>query len=181
MNLKHIIWNARWLSEEQRIKWYPPFWLMRIRVLELSPCWRTVRIVLPQSWIATNSGGSLFGGFQACLADPIAAMSCMKVFPGYSIWIRSVSLDFKDEGLTDLELRFNLLPEQEAQIRWELENKGRSTPHFEYGFYLTDGSLCTTVKASVAIRPRGYKKAKKNLISKMLQLAEANNPSGVQS
>jgi len=161
MNLRRIIWNSRWLTDEQRIKWYPAFWLMRIKVLELSPCWRTVRILLPHSWIATNTGGSLFGGFQACLADPIAAMTCMKVFPGYSVWTRSLHLDFKHEGLTDLELRFTLSPEQEEQIRQELESKGRSTPQFEYGFYQNDGSLCTAVKASIAIRPHGYKKTKK--------------------
>lgn len=161
MNLRRLIWNTRWLSEKQRIKWFPGFWLLRIKILELSPCWRKVRILLPQSWIATNIGGSLFGGFQACLADPIAAMACLKVFPGYSVWTRSLHLDFRSEGKTDLELRFNLLPEQEASIRAELAQKGRSTPLFEYGFYLADGNLCTLIKARVAIRPKGYKKAKK--------------------
>lgn len=161
MNLRRFIWNARWLSDEQRIKWFPPFWLLRIKVVELSPCWRTVQILLPQSWIATNSGGSLFGGFQACLADPIAAMSCLKVFPGYSIWTRSLHLDFLNEGKTDLELKFSLSSEQEAAIRAELAQKGRSTPTFEYGFYQTDGSVCTLIKARVAIRPNGYKKVRK--------------------
>lgn len=134
---------------------------MRIKVLELSPCWRRVRILLPHSWIATNVGGSLFGGFQACLADPIAAMSCLKVFPGYSVWTRSLHLDFQHEGRTDLELRFVMSPEQEHQIRVELAEKGRSTPDFEYGFYQADGSLCTLIKARVAIRPKGYKKSRK--------------------
>ncbi|MGR9051732.1 MAG: PaaI family thioesterase [Gammaproteobacteria bacterium] len=158
MNLRRIIWHSPWLTDAQRIEWYPAFWLMRIRVLELSPCWRTVRILLPHSWIATNTGGSLFGGFQACLADPIAAMSCMKVFPGYSVWTRSLHLDFLHEGTTDMELRFTMPPERERQIRHELEVKGRSTPQFEYGYYLQDGRLCTVIKARIAIRPKGYKK-----------------------
>ena len=98
----------------------------------------------------------MFGGFQACLADPIAAMSCIKVFPGYSVWTRSLHLDFKHQGLTDLELHFEMLPEQEQQIRQELKQKGRSTPEFEYGFYQADGSLCTLIKARIAIRPKGY-------------------------
>ncbi|WP_305909288.1 PaaI family thioesterase [Methylomarinum sp. Ch1-1] len=158
MNLRKLIWNARWLSDEQRIKWYPAFWLMRLKVLELSPCWRRVTILLPHSWIATNTGGSMFGGFQACLADPIAAMSCLKVFPGYSVWTRSLHLDFRREGLSDLQLRFAMSSEQEQQIRRELERKGRSTPEFEYGYYQADGSLCTLIRARVAIRPKGYKK-----------------------
>lgn len=156
MNLRRLFWNSKWLSDKQRIEWYPGFWLFRPKVLELSSCWRQIKISLPQSWIATNAGGSLFGGFQACLADPIAAMSCVKVFPGYSIWTRSLHLDFKHEGLTDLELRFLMLPQQEAEIRAELKQKGRSTPEFEYGYYQQNGSLCTLIKARIAIRPKGY-------------------------
>ena len=129
-------------------------------MLELSPCWRKVKIQLPHSWVATNTGGSMFGGFQACLADPIAAMSCIKVFPGYSVWTRSLSLDFQREGLTDLELRFEMSEQQETKIRLELQQKGRSTPEFEYAYYQADGSLSTTVKARIAIRPKGYSTTK---------------------
>ena len=162
MNLRRLIWNTGWLSDKQRIEWYPAFWMLKPKVLELSTCWRKITILLPHSWVATNTGGSLFGGFQACLADPIAAMSCIKVFPGYSVWTRSLSVDFKHEGLTDLELRFEIPSEQEQAIRQELQQKGRSTPEFEYGFYQVDGSLCTTIKASIAIRPKGYKATNKS-------------------
>lgn len=158
MNIRKLIWNTPWLSDERRIEWYPAFWLMRIKVLELSPCWRKVKILLPHSWVATNAGGSLFGGFQACLADPVAAMACLKVFPEYSVWTRSLYVDFRHEGITDLEMRFTMSAEQEQSIRQELSDKGRSTPEFEYGFYLADGTLCTLVKARVAIRPKGYRK-----------------------
>jgi len=157
LNLRKLIWNARWLTDKQRIEWYPAFWLIRPKVLELSSCWRQVKILLPHSWVATNTGGSMFGGFQACLADPIAAMSCIKVFPGYSVWTRSLNIDFKYEGRTDLELRFVMSPEQEVQIREELQTKGRSTPSFEYGYYLEDGTLCTHITARIAIRAKGYK------------------------
>ena len=162
MNLRKLIWNARWLSDKQKIEWYPAFWLLRPKVLELSSCWRQVKILLPHSWIATNTGGSMFGGFQACLADPIAAMSCIKVFPGYSVWTRSLQVDFKYEGLTDLVLRFEMTPEQEDQIKLELAEKGRSTPSFEYGYYQADGSLCTKITARIAIRAKGYKAKSKN-------------------
>ncbi len=162
MNLRKLIWNASWLTDKQRIEWYPAFWLLRPKVLELSSCWRRVTILLPHSWVATNTGGSLFGGFQACLADPIAAMACIKVFPGYSVWTRSLQLDFRYEGTTDLELRFEMTAEQEQQIRQQLQHKGRSTPTFEYAYYLADGTLCTHVVARIAIRAKGYKAKIKN-------------------
>ncbi len=156
MNLRRIIWNARWLNDKQRIEWYPAFWLMRPKVSYLSPCWRRIRIILPHSSIATNTGGSLFGGFQACLADPIAAMACYKLFPGYRIWTQTLELDFKTPGITDLELCFEMTDEKMQQIQQDLETKGRSTPVFDYGYYLSDGRLCTEIKAVIAIRPLGY-------------------------
>lgn len=100
----------------------------------------------------------MFGGFQACLADPIAAMACVKRFPGYRVWTRSLTLDFIHQGVTDLELRFKMTRQTERAIEADLMRKNRSTPEFEYGFYLTDGRLCTRINALVAIRPVNYQK-----------------------
>jgi acyl-coenzyme A thioesterase PaaI-like protein len=153
-----FIARARFLSERRRLELFPPFWLMRIKVLELSEDWRTVRIRLPLTMLARNGGGGMFGGFQAALADPIPALSCLRVFPGYAVWTRRLVLDFRSEGLTDLELRFRFDHALETNIREELAEKGRSTPEFEFAYYLADGRICTIVHNTVAIRPRGYRK-----------------------
>lgn len=118
-----------------------------------------MRIRLPLNTISRNAGGVMFGGYQASLADPIAAIACAKVFPGYSCWTRAMNIDFQVGGSTDLELRFKFDPEAEAEIRAKLERDGRATPSFEYGFYLDDGTLATKVVNTVAIRPKGYIKA----------------------
>lgn len=101
-------------------------------------------------------GNSMFGGFQASLADPIAPLACGRIFQDYHVWTRHLSLDFMRPGNTDLELRFDFPPHTEQQIREELQQRNRSTPRFEYGFYTTDGRLCTKVTCVVAIRPKGY-------------------------
>lgn len=156
MNLLRILSNMRFLSEQKRIEYYPPFWLMRIKVLEMATDWESVRIKLPLTMFSSNMGGCMFGGYQASVADPIAALACVKKFPGYSVWTRSMQIDFRREGSTDLELRFNFRPEQEKEIKQELAETGRSTPTFEYGLYLKDGTLCTHILNTVAIRPKGY-------------------------
>lgn len=148
-----------WLSDARLLEFYPPFLWMRIRVLEISDGWRRVRIRLPLNAISRNPGGVMFGGFQASLADPIPALACARVFPGYSVWTRAMTIDFEHGGSTDLELRFELSPVQEQAIRAELEARGRATPAFEYGYHLSDGSRCTRVVNTVAIRPRGYARA----------------------
>ncbi|BBL69511.1 PaaI family thioesterase [Methylogaea oryzae] len=158
MNLRRLIWHAPFLSDRRKLEWFPPFWLMRIKVLEVSDGWRTVRVRLPQTWISRNAGGGLFGGFQAALADPVAPMACMHLFPGYAVWTRHLALDFQHEAGTDLELRFQVTEGQEADIRAELQHRGRASPVFHYAYYNGEGRLCTAVETKVAIRPQGYRK-----------------------
>ena len=147
----------RFLPEEKLLEWWPAWWMMRIKITSLANNWREVRITLPLTWISRNMGGSMFGGFQASLADPIAPLACARIFTDYHVWTRRLMLDFQKPGDSDLELRFDFPPEMEAQIRQELAERNRSTPTFEYGFYRkSDGLLCTKVECVVAIRPKGY-------------------------
>ena len=147
------------ISEARMLEMYPPFMLMRIKVLEIAEGWRLVRILLPLNALSRNPGGVMFGGYQAALADPIAALACARVFPGYSVWTRAMTISFDHGGNSDLEMRFSLTPHQESAIRIELERDGRATPTFEYGYVRADGVRCTVVRNTVAIRPRGYKRA----------------------
>ncbi len=154
-----MIVRSRIFSDARLLELYPPFMPMRIKVLEIADNWRLVRIHLPLNARSRNPGGVMFGGYQAALADPIAALACARIFPGYSVWTRAMTISFDHGGNSDLEMRFSLTPEQEAGIRMELERDGRSTPSFEYGYFRKDGVRCTVVRNTVAIRPRGYKRA----------------------
>jgi acyl-coenzyme A thioesterase PaaI-like protein len=151
--------RSRIFPDARLLELYPPFRPMRIKVLEIGEGWRTVRIRLPLNAMSRNPGGVMFGGYQAALADPIAALACARVFPGYSVWTRSMNISFDHGGNSDLEMRFTLTPEQEQAIRIELERDGRSTPTFEYGYVRKDGVRCTVIRNTVAIRPRGYRRA----------------------
>jgi acyl-coenzyme A thioesterase PaaI-like protein len=151
--------RSRILPDARLLELYPPFRPMRIKVVDISDEWRTVRILLPLNALSRNPGGVMFGGYQAALADPIAALACARVFPGYSVWTRAMNISFDHGGNSDLEMRFSLSTEQEHNIRLELERDGRSTPTFEYGYVRKDGVRCTVIRNTVAIRPRGYKRA----------------------
>jgi acyl-coenzyme A thioesterase PaaI-like protein len=157
MNALRILRKLSFLSPKRRIEWYPPFFFMRVKVLEMRDDWSLVRIKLPLNAFSKNMGDAMFGGYQASLADPIAALACVKRFPGYSVWTRAMSIDFVREGNSDLELRFEFDETLFQKIRQELEQTGRSTPTFEYTLYRGDGEVCTKVKNTVAIRPANYK------------------------
>ena len=151
------IWKGRWVTPARRLEWYPPFRAMGVRVLELAPDWRVLRLRLPLRWRNRNPGGGRFGGAIAMLADPIPALSCNRVFPGQQVWTRAMRLDFRHESRTDLELRFAMADDAVQSIRSELRRRGRATPEFEFGFYDRKDRLCVHVYNTVAIRPGDYR------------------------
>lgn len=159
MTLRDIVARIPFISEATRLQWHPPFWLMRIKVTQLTEDWRKIQIKLPKTAISRNNYGGVFGGFQASLADPIAVVACSHIFPGHSIWTRELSLDFQQQPNTDITLHFELSKQLEQQIRDDLATKGRSTPTFEMYYKRTDGQICTVIKNTIAIRPTGYKKS----------------------
>lgn len=145
------------IGPERRLALYPPFRALSVQVLALENDWRRVRIRLPLTAFNRNPGGGMFGGAVAMLADPIPALVCNRVFPGHQVWTRAMTLDFRREGRSDLELRFALDAAREAAIRDELARRGRATPSFEFGFYDTRDRLCVQVRNTVAIRPADYR------------------------
>ena len=157
MNALRILKKLSFLSAKRRIEWYPPFFFMRVNVIELEDDWSRVRIRLPLNAFSKNMGDAMFGGYQASLADPIAALACVKRFPDYSVWTRAMKIDFIRAGNTDLELRFEFDEMLYQKIAQELRDSGRSTPTFEYALYRADGEVCANVTNTVAIRPANYK------------------------
>jgi len=160
------------LSEARKLELYPPFFMMRIKVLEMRDSWRVCRIRLPLNTFSRNPGGFMFGGWQAALADPIAALACARVFRGYSVWTRAMHIDFHEMGSSHLELRFEMTPEQEDAIREELARSGRANPRFRYAFYREDGVCCSEISNTVAIRRKGYRKGERLEASPSVDLSD---------
>ena len=158
MNALRTLRKLKFLSPKKRIEWYPPFFMMRVKVLELQDDWSRVIIKLPLNAFSKNMGDAMFGGYIASLADPIAALACARRFPGCAVWTRAMHIDFVKPGSTDLELRFEFDDALNQEIVKQLEESGRSTPTFHYAFYRTDGIVCANVTNTVAIRPDDYLK-----------------------
>ena len=127
---------------------------MRVKVLEMDEGWNHVRLRLPLNWRSANSGGNMFGGYQASLADPVPALACCHHFPGYRIVTKSLKIDFIRPGNTDLELRFDFNPAQKETIAEELKARGQVDPAFKLAYYRKDGKVCTEILNTVAIRPK---------------------------
>ncbi len=152
----HLLNKLTFLSERRRIELFPPFFLMRIKVIAIADDWSMLRIRLPLNWASANAAGNMYGGYQASLADPIPALACLKRFPGYRIATKKLDIHFIRVGSSHLTLCFDFDEETEQTIRQELEDHGRSTPCFNMTYVRDDGKVCTEITNTVAIRPEGY-------------------------
>ncbi len=151
-----ILTKLAFLSDARRFAWYPPFWMMRPKIIEQAEDWTKVRIKLPLIWSSKNAAGNMFGGAQASLADPVPAIACMKNFPGYRVATKHLELEFLRVGNSDLMLHFDLSQEQMQQIRQGLAQHQRANPCFEMTYVREDGQVCTKIRNTIAIRPEGY-------------------------
>jgi len=152
----HVLSKLGFLSDARRFAWFPPFWVMRPKIIEYTASWKHVRIKLPLTWASKNAAGNMFGGSQANLADPVPAIACVKHFPGYRVATKHLEVEFLRVGNSDLILHFDLSDAQIAIIKQELIEHQRSTPCFEMHYVREDGKVCTTIRNTIAIRPLGY-------------------------
>jgi len=152
----NLLSKLTFLSARRRFELYPPFFLMRIKIIALAEDWSSARIRLPLNWISANAAGNMFGGYQASLADPVPALACLKRFPGYRVATKKLELDFIRVGNSSLTLHFDFDVEAEHDISQSLQAHDRATPCFTMSYVREDGQVCTRIKNTVAIRPRGY-------------------------
>lgn len=152
----HLLEKLSFLSDKRRFELFPPFFLMRVKIIEMSESWSRLRIRLPLNWVSANAAGNMYGGYQASLADPIPALACLKRFPGYRVATKKLEIEFIRVGNSDLILHFDFDEAQSEEIRMELERSGRATPTFEMSYLRADGKVCTRIINTVAIRPEGY-------------------------
>ena len=148
--------RRRILTPERRLRWFPPFWLLRIEILERAADWSILRIRLPLTRLVRNGAGHMFGGVQACLADPIPALACLHRFPDHRIAAKRLSLDFVRVGNSDLVLHFDFPAPLDTAISESLSKTGRADPCFDMVYRRADGRVCTRIRNTVAIRPEGY-------------------------
>ena len=141
-----------WLSDSRLLELYPPFALdayqgagdrRRLAARAHPPA---AERDLAQSWWRDVRR------LPGPLADLIPALACARVFPGYAVWTRAMNIDFEHGG-TDLELRFELPPEQGADPR-RARRAGPLDPGLRLRLPPTD-ALHARVLNTVAIRPRG--------------------------
>ena len=82
---------------------------------------REVRIKLPLTWRTRNYVGTLYGGSMYAAVDPIYMVMLIKLLgPGYTVWDKAATIEFRRPGRETLRAEFLLSEEEINSIRSNL-------------------------------------------------------------
>ncbi len=143
-----------WRTRLERIGFnlFPAIFGTGMSITYIASDHREVRIKLPLSWRTKNYLGTIFGGSMYAATDPIYVVMLYRVLgPGYTVWDKAATINFKKPGRSTLYAQFRLEDEEIAAIRRDLETR-RSTNRV-YDVKLTDrhGVVHATVEKTVYI------------------------------
>jgi acyl-coenzyme A thioesterase PaaI-like protein len=132
---------------------YPPFLFAGIRVTEISPDWRELRVSLRLYWFNRNAVGTHFGGSLYSMADPHVMLLLMQLLGNkYVVWDSSASIEFHKPGIGTVHCVVRITDEDLAEIRMRTESGSPFRPKFTLAVVDEAGDKVATVTKELYVR-----------------------------
>jgi acyl-coenzyme A thioesterase PaaI-like protein len=142
--------HARWMRRLFNL--YPPFLGAGIRVTDISPDWRHLRVRMPLRWYNRNYVGTQFGGSLYTMTDPFLMIMVMRnLGPDYVVWDKAAEIEFVAPGRGAVTAVFALTDEQLDDIRANTGDS-RHLPWFSVDVKADDGSVVARVRKQLYVR-----------------------------
>lgn len=143
----------------RRINWYPPYLGMGIRVKDYNDDLTRFEVELRARWYNRNLFGTHFGGALYAMADPFYVfIVAMGLGRDYIVWDKSAGIEFLKPATGTISAVFEISPERLAEIRADIDARGKNTYHFELDLTDESGQAVARVRKEVYVRvksPRG--------------------------
>lgn len=135
---------------------WPPFLGAGIRVQEISPDWRRVRVSIRARPWTSNYVGTVFGGTMLSATDPFWMLILMKNLGSeYTVWDRQVEARFRRPGRGHLYARFEMDEATLEELRHAAQSGERVLRWFDTEITDGDGALVATVRREVYLKRKG--------------------------
>jgi acyl-coenzyme A thioesterase PaaI-like protein len=148
--LAAAIGTARFLK---MLRVYPPYLGAGIALRSVDRDLSAIEVemklrVFNQNFVGTHFGGSLYS-----MCDPwFMIMLIHQLGDGYVVWDKSATIDFVRPGRGTVRARFELPSEKVAQLKAEVDEKGKVNPTFET--FVTDAEGQTVAKVTKLLSVR---------------------------
>lgn len=132
---------------------YPPYLGAGIRVREISPDFRRVRVAMGLGWYNRNYVRTQFGGSLYSMTDPFFMLMLMQLLGNdYIVWDKAASIDFISPGKGPVQAEFRIDDALLAQIRDHTAGGDKYLPELHVDIRDGSGSLVATVHKTLYIR-----------------------------
>jgi len=140
----------RWL-----INLWPPLLFSGIRVSRVSEDYRELDVRLTLRFWNRNTHGSHFGGSLFAMTDPFYALMLAQILgPGYVIWDKAATIDFRAPGRGTVTAHFRLDEARIEGIRQETADGRKHFPEFAVDVVDQSGTIVASVHKTLYVRHR---------------------------
>ncbi|MGO8917635.1 MAG: PaaI family thioesterase [Stellaceae bacterium] len=105
---------------------YPCYRRTGARLIYCASDYSEVHVKLPLNWKTRGYWGSIFGGSMYAAIDPVLlVMLARRLGPGYVVWDKAATMEFKKPGRSTLYARFRIEAAEIEELRLRLAREGR--------------------------------------------------------
>ena len=140
------------------IKWinfYPPFLGMGIRVAQVAPDFRTIRVESELTWRNLNAVGTHFGGTLYAMCDPFFMLILMQALgEEYIVWDKAATIQFLRPGRGKVTATFHVPQETIDQLRARASAGEKIEPTFVVDVVDEKGEAVARVEKLLYVRKK---------------------------
>jgi len=133
-------WRTRWLRFA--FNFYPCYRRTGARLVYIARDLSEVWVKLPLNWKTRGYWGTTFGGSMYGAIDPVLLVMLMRrLGPGYQVWDKAATIDFKKPGRGALYARFRVDDAEVEELRRLLAGQGKIERNYTVELTDRDGTV----------------------------------------
>ncbi len=142
--------GMRWL-----FNLWPPFRGMGVKVREIAPDFRRVRVELRMRLLNRNYVGTHFGGSMFAMADPFYMVMMMRILGSdYVVWDKAGAVRFLKPGRGTLVAEFEVTQAMVDEAIERTAQGGKFEPTYAVDLKDGEGAVVATVEKTLYIRKK---------------------------
>lgn len=140
---------------EKAIRFYGPFLGAGVRPVEITKDYRFIKVEMPLTFYNRNYMGTQFGGSLYAMVDPWYMLMLIKnLGPGYIVWDKAATINFRKPGQGKVTAEFTLTQEKIDEIRGIVEENKKTDARFLVEIRDESGRLIADVEKVVYVRKK---------------------------
>ena len=125
------------------------------RLTYIADDYTEVRVKLPLNWKTRGYWGTTFGGSMYAAIDPVLlVMLARRLGPGYQVWDKAATMEFKKPGRSTLYARFRIEESEIDELRRLLAHEPKIERTYRVELVDADGTVHAAFTKTLHLRRR---------------------------